>query len=128
MQLVCIVDGMPSFMAEDASTFRLAGAFDFEHLISLKPHETRVRQIEGYCESKHSIRIEEFLRQPRMRQGRDVARLKLSMKTLHPSLHQRAFQRDRQVAQASGQQCFIACVVEHKPYGPPASRRFVQSL
>ena len=62
----------------------LAGSFDLQHLTSLQPHETRVCQIEGYREPKHTVRIEEFFRQPCVRQGSDIARLQLPMETLDP--------------------------------------------
>ena len=92
---------MPGFVAEDASAFSLPGAFDLQHLISLKAHETRMCQVEWYGEPEHAIRIEEFLRQPRMWQGANVAALKLPMETLDPPLHQGAFKLDGQVAEPS---------------------------
>src|SRR5262245_7641324 len=99
---------MPGFVAEDASAFSLAGAFDFQHLIPLKAHETRMCQIERYGEPEHAIRIEEFLRQPCMWQRANVMALKLSMETLDPALHQRALKLDWQVAEPCCQQCFVA--------------------
>ena len=114
MQAVGLVDRVPGFMPEYPPAFGLARSLDLQHLAALQPHQARMCEIEGNGEPEHAIRVEELLRQPGMRQRDDVVRLQLAMQTLDPARHQRAFQLQRQVAQARRQQGLVAGVLEHE--------------
>jgi hypothetical protein len=112
VQLVSLVDGMPGLMAKNASGFALAGSFHLEHLAAFEPHEPGMGKVEGYCETKHAVGVEEFLRQIHVRQRRDVTRPQFAMQPLHPAVQQRAVDADRQVAQARRQQFLVVDLVQ----------------
>ena len=117
---------MPGFVPEYPSAFRLARPLDLQHLAALQPHQAGMREIEGNGEPEHAIGVEEFLRQPGMRQRDDVVRLQLAMQSLHPALHQRAFKSERKVAQARFQQRLVRGILEHKQAAralPPCPHR-----
>jgi hypothetical protein len=92
------IDRVPGLVPEDAPTFGLARSFDLQHLATLQPHQTRMGQIERQGEAEHTIRIEELLRQPDMRQRDDVVRSKFAVQAPDPARHQRALQLHGQVA------------------------------
>ena len=73
VKLVGVVERVTRLVPENAPALRLAGALHLEHLAALQAHQARMREIEGDREAQHPIRREEFLRQPRVGKGNDVA-------------------------------------------------------
>jgi hypothetical protein len=74
---------MPGLMPQNPHTFAFTGSFNFQHLCSLKLHQSRVRKIERNRKSRDAIRCEPFFAEPDMRLEGNRTRVQLPIELLH---------------------------------------------
>jgi hypothetical protein len=86
VKTIGLVYGVARLVAKNTPGLGFSSPLHLQHLASLQPHQARMREVKRDGKANNTIRIEEFLGQPRMGKGCNVARLELPMQPLHASV------------------------------------------
>ena len=102
-----VVQSVAGFVAQDAHALDVGAAFDFQHLLALEFHQSRMREIKRNCKTGHAVGREPLSRQPDVRLEANAAIVQLAVETLDVRFEKGSLNTYRQIANANVEQTLI---------------------
>ena len=106
---------MPCFVAQNAHTLGVRTTFHFQHLPALEFHQTRMGQVERYCDAGNAVWREPLLGQPNVRFEANASSVEFPVEAFDVRLEKRVLDLDRQIANPQVEQLFVSKIVPWKP-------------
>src|SRR5262245_8683693 len=107
LQLVGVLHGVASLMAENGHALGPGAPFNLEHHFLLELHQARMGEIEWDRNARHTIRTEPLARYPRVRPQPDAPLFELFMELVEAVLEPGPFNHDPQTAEPALEQVLI---------------------
>src|SRR6185436_18845220 len=92
-------ESMSGLMSQQSHAFGFTRAFDFQHLLPLEPHQTRMSQVEWDTESGNAVRREPLFGKPHVRSKGERFSVEFLIKLPHSLLQRRPHNFQLEIAQ-----------------------------